>query len=136
MESYTTGVTGRQVYDLLSAATINENDVVVTWTALRSRNKDDFKKDDLGRNNKDDLKYTGNGALTEVYLDDDNDRVTIATINTYLAQATSDYSEGARSTPPGCLHGPDKLMPSPASTMWMWTTWPESPTWWTRRSTW
>ena len=99
VESYTTGVTGRQVYDLLSAATINENDVVRYVDGFEIENKDDFKKDDLGRNNKDDLKYTGNGALTEVYLDDDNDRVTIATINTYLAQATSDYSEGKEYAP-------------------------------------
>ena len=99
VESYTTGVTGRQVYDLLSAATINENDVVRYVDGFEIENKDDFKKDDLGRNNKDDLKYTGNGALTEVYLDDDNDRVTIATINTYLAQAGADYSEGKEYAP-------------------------------------
>ena len=99
VESYTTGVTGRQVYDLLSAATINENDVVRYVDGFEIENKDDFKKDDLGRNNKNDLKYTGNGALTEVYLDDDNDRVTIATINTYLAQAGADYSEGKEYAP-------------------------------------
>ena len=99
VESYTTGVTGRQVYDLLSAATINENDVVRYVDGFEIENKDEFKKDDLGRNNKDDLMYTGNGALTEVYLDDDNDRVTIATINTYLAQAGADYSEGKEYAP-------------------------------------
>ena len=35
---------------------------------------------------------TGNGSLTEVYVDDDNNSVTICVINTYLVQATADYS--------------------------------------------
>ncbi|SFP50608.1 S-layer homology domain-containing protein [Oscillibacter sp. PC13] len=34
---------------------------------------------------------TGNGVLTEVYMDDDNN-VTIVIINTYLAKATADYN--------------------------------------------
>ena len=95
VESYTTGVTGREMYDLLSAATINENDLA------RYVDGSDvgMNKTDLGRNNKDDLAYTGNGALTEVYLDDDNDQITIATINTYLAQAVGDYSEGKEYAP-------------------------------------
>ena len=87
--TYTTAVTGREMYDLLTASTINDNDL--------ARYVDGFgvgmDKTDLSRNNKSDLAYTGNGALTEVYLDDDNDEITIATINTYLAQATGDYSE-------------------------------------------
>ena len=95
VESYTTGVTGREMYDLLSAATINENDLARYVDGLGV----DMAKTELGRNNKDDLAYTGNGALTEVYLDDDNDQITIATINTYLAQAVGDYSEGKEYAP-------------------------------------
>ena len=95
VESYTTGVTGREMYDLLSAATINENDLARYVDGLGV----DMAKTELGRNNKDDLDYTGNGALTEVYLDDDNDQITIATINTYLAQAVGDYSEGKEYAP-------------------------------------
>ena len=95
VESYTTAVTGRELYDLLTASTINDNDVV--------RYVDGFdtgiEKTVLARNNKNDLLYTGNGALTEVYLDDDHDQITIATINTYLAQATGDYSDDKEYAP-------------------------------------
>ena len=95
VESYTTAVTGREMYDLLTAATINDNDV--------ARYVDGYdvgiEKTVLARNNKNDLLYTGNGALTEVYLDDDHDQITIATINTYLAQATGDYSESKEYAP-------------------------------------
>ena len=95
VESYTTAVTGRELYDLLTASTINDNDVV--------RYVDGFdtgiEKTVLARNNKDDLDHTGNGALTEVYLDDDHDQITIATINTYLAQATGDYSDDKEYAP-------------------------------------
>ena len=109
VQSYTTAVTGREVYDLLSAATINENDLDRYVDGFGV----DMDKDVLGRNNKDDLEYTGNGALTEVYLDDDNDLITIATINTYLAQAGADYSEGKEYAPLEVYMGlrNDKVVP-------------------------
>ncbi len=96
VESYTTAVTGREVYDLLTAATINDNDLLTyvdgTWN-------NDLSKGDLTRNNNDDLDSTGRGVLTEIYLDDDNDQITIASINTYLAQATGDYNEDKEYAP-------------------------------------
>ena len=88
VESYTTGVTGREMYDLLSAATIRDNDLVNYVDGVEGT----IEKSDLARSNNDDLDDTGNGVLTEVYLDDDNDQITIASINTYLAQATSSYN--------------------------------------------
>ena len=36
---------------------------------------------------------TGNGVLTEVYVDQENKSVDIAIINTYLAIADDDYNE-------------------------------------------
>ena len=36
--------------------------------------------------------YTGNGTTTEVYVNDDNNAVTIVVINTYVMQATGDYN--------------------------------------------
>ena len=95
VESYTTAVTGREMFDLLTASTINDNDVVRYVDGVGG----DMDKSLLARNNKNDLANTGNGALTEVYLDDDNDEVTIATINTYLAQATGDYSDDKEYAP-------------------------------------
>ena len=36
---------------------------------------------------------TGNGTLTELYVDDDNDQVTVVVSNTYVFQATEDYNK-------------------------------------------
>ena len=86
--SYTTGVSGREMYDLLSSTTIRDNDLLNYVDGVEGT----IEKNDLVRSNNDDLDATGNGVLTEVYLDDDNDEITIASINTYLALATSNYS--------------------------------------------
>ena len=43
-------------------------------------------KNDTGKVNS-----TGNGDLTEIYVDDDNNNVTIVTIRTYVFQAATDY---------------------------------------------
>ena len=51
------------------------------------------EKDDFVRSNTDDLGSTGNGVLTKVYLDTDKELITLVSINTWLAQATTDYSE-------------------------------------------
>ena len=38
---------------------------------------------------------TGNGSLTELYVDDDEDKVTVVVIYTYVFQATGDYNESS-----------------------------------------
>ena len=38
---------------------------------------------------------TGNGSLTELYVDDDEDKVTVVVIYTYVFQATEDYNESS-----------------------------------------
>ena len=42
-------------------------------------------------NRGDNVGITGNGVLTEVYMDDDNN-VTVVLVNTYLVKATADYN--------------------------------------------
>lgn len=54
-------------------------------------------KNNLVRSNDDDLKGTGTGVLTEVYLDLDTDEITIASINTYLAKANGNYNTNTES---------------------------------------
>jgi len=97
VESYTTEVTGKTVYDLLKASVIKENDLeAYVDGAVNDYGKDPNKgidKDDLVRSNNNALNGTGNGVLTEIYLDTDKDVLTIVSINTYLAQATADYNE-------------------------------------------
>ena len=89
-EPYTVGVTGRQVYDLLGQATIRDNDLDAYVDG--EDNTDDIVKTRLVRTNDSDLPNTGRGVLTEIYLDNDKELITIVSINTYLAQVNSDYS--------------------------------------------
>ena len=95
--SYTKGVTGKEMYDLLSAATIKESELAVYLDGKdNSKNVDESK---LVRSNNNDLNGTGNGVLTEVYLDTEAKEITIVSVNTYLAKATADYNESKEYAP-------------------------------------
>ena len=95
VDEYTTKVTGKDLYDLLGRTTIDtyetyvyidgENDVKV--------NPAIFLDADMNKNNNDGVGATGNGVLTQVFLDTENKEITVAIINTYLAIADSDYNE-------------------------------------------
>ena len=87
--TYTTGVTGREMYDLLSASTIRDSELFNYVDGVAGTIEDT----DLRRSNEKDLAATGNGVLTEVYLDQDRDEVTIVSINTWLAQANANYNQ-------------------------------------------
>ena len=45
------------------------------------------------KNNSDKINGSGNGMLTEIYYDDDANKVTIVSINTYVFQASTDYNK-------------------------------------------
>ena len=102
VESYTTGVTGRDAYDLLKSGVISDNDLEAYLDGVNNMKEKDANmigKDDLVRSNDDDLPGTGNGVLTKVYLDTDKDLITIVSINTWLAKATADYSDSKEYAP-------------------------------------
>ena len=88
---YTTSVTGREVYEVLTSTTIRDNDLL----SYVDGDDGSVEKDDLVRSNKNDLDATGNGVLTQVFVDTDRDEITIASVNTYLAKANADYSENS-----------------------------------------
>ena len=90
VESYTTGVTGKDVFELLTGAVIDDNTVLRYVDGGLDKTFDEDAV--LLRSNRNDLADTGKGALTEVYLDTDQDEIRIVTVNTWLAQATSDYN--------------------------------------------
>ena len=85
---YTEGVKGETLYDLLTYTTINENDLL----RYVDGEKKDMAKSVLARSNKKDIADSGNGVLTEVFVDDLRDEVTITSISTWLAKANSDYN--------------------------------------------
>jgi len=104
---YTTSVTGKTLYDLLGSSTIKdyefnvtidgESDPEVFGGFTNNYNKQDyytiFNKTHLNRNNDAKVGGTGNGVLTQVFVDTNDKTVYIAVINTYLAKADDDYNE-------------------------------------------
>ena len=115
VERYTSGVSGRDLYDLLGAAAIKDNELVyyvngrvpsdthpMNSAAYASKKVDadsDIEKADLVRSNKDDVGITNNGVLTEVFLDKDGEVITITSIDTFLGKALADYSESKEYAP-------------------------------------
>ena len=88
---YTTAVTGEELYDLLTKSIID--DYTVEYYVDGKLTTDVIKNSNMIRTNRYNYDTTGNGALTQVFVDNDDELVTITTINTYLAQADADYNE-------------------------------------------
>ncbi len=92
-EEYTAGVTKRDLYDRLGRTILQEYDfayyvdgVLVEDTAanILSRQTNDYGE-------------TGNGVLTQVFVDVEAETIDITSINTYLAKAANDYSKTTES---------------------------------------
>ena len=108
--TYTKGVSGRDLYDLLNNITIRDYDLEVyvdgheadnsTGTTATDYtqygyegNEEVITGAEMKRSNTESVGITGDGVLTQVFLDRDNEVITITSIHTWLAQATSTYSE-------------------------------------------
>ena len=87
---YTEAVTGREMYDLLSKSVIDKYKLEVYVDGYLSNG---ITSKHLVRGNSSNLAYTGKGVLTEVFVDHDDEVITITCINTYLAVAQADYNE-------------------------------------------
>lgn len=85
---YTTSVTGKELYDAIGKTAYDKYDF---YSYVDGDESDLYK--DIARNNKGDVRDTGNGALTQAFVDVDDESVVVTVVNTYLAQATSDYNE-------------------------------------------
>lgn len=92
---YTTEVTGKELYDLLGNVTIRDYKLTVEIDGVSDvrDNAAVFTAADMNKNNREVLGETGNGVLTQVFLDTNAKEITIAIINTYLAIADKDYDE-------------------------------------------
>lgn len=93
VKEYTTEVTGKDLYDVLTASTIKDYDltVYIDGTSDSKINTAIFGAADINKNNKDGVGETGNGVLTQVFVDNEKKDITITIINTYLAFADKDY---------------------------------------------
>ena len=101
-QEYTTKITGRDLYDLLGSRTIEEYNFEIRVDGIETvtENKSDlanafFTEKNMIRGNTEKVGETGNGVLTQVFVDNDKDveTVWVAVINTYLAKAPADYNE-------------------------------------------
>ena len=101
-----TSVTGKTLYDLLGSTTVKDYDFEITIDGVSDPKVFDgfandktneywplFNKTHLNRNNDKAIGGTGNGVLTQVFIDTNDKTVYIAVINTYLAFAQDDYDE-------------------------------------------
>ena len=91
---YTTEVTGKDLYDLLGKTTIDDNTVLVYVDGETEKNilgDAYFTAGQMIKANTDAVGETGNGVLTQVFLDTEDDEITVAVINTYVATADRDY---------------------------------------------
>ena len=88
---FTTSVTGKDLYDLLTATTIKKYDFAYYVDGKLVDNV--IKASNMIRTNTYAYETTGNGALTQVFVDSDNSEIVVTTINTYLAKAAADYNE-------------------------------------------
>lgn len=111
VQEYTTKVTGDTLYNLLSRNTVEQYkfDIVIDgeYEQPSGANNYWFTKNAINRNNDASVGGTGNGVLTQVFVDNDEDVVTIAIINTYLAIASDDYNE-KKDTAPFNVYGINK----------------------------
>ena len=93
---YTAKVTGKDLYDLLGSTAIKNSDVNVYVdgeTEASILGSAYFTAGKLVKTNTTKVGATGNGVLTQVFQNTDEDEITIVIINTYLAKVDADYSE-------------------------------------------
>ena len=94
-QEYTEEVTGRDLYDLLGKATIEDYDFFIYVDGEEDKEYLEdayFTEGNLVRSNTNGVGETGNGVLTQVFVDTANKDVYITVINTYLAK-TGDYDD-------------------------------------------
>ena len=88
-QSYTEKVKGKDIYKDLDKGEIEAADITYFVDGVETDLPGDFA---IAKNN-DNKKVGGQGSLTEVFFDEDDETVVITVINTYLAQVSGDYDE-------------------------------------------
>ena len=94
--TYTAKVSKSDVYEAVGRTVYNDltdgkSDLTVWFDGVETPVKTADVEDYVERNNTGAVNNTANGDLTEIYVDDDTNDVTIVTVRTYVFQAASDY---------------------------------------------
>ena len=87
---YTVAIDGKELADLLGKTVIANSDVEYYVDGVEVDNV--IKASNMVKANTNDYATTGNGILTQVFVDTDEDVITIVSINTFAAKVTSDYN--------------------------------------------
>ena len=88
VEEYTTAITGKDLSEVLTKTAIEENYVNYY---VDGKENPTIKAENMIKSNTKTYNTTGNGVLTQVFFDKDDEQITITSINTYLAKADADY---------------------------------------------
>ena len=96
---YTESVSGQDLYNLITRNTVSNYDLEIVVDGIYEEDAPStapaewwFSKNVINRSNEDTVGATGNGVLTQVFVDNVEKLITITSINTYLALADSDYN--------------------------------------------
>ena len=108
---YTAKASKGDLYSLLGNSMVNDlKDGDFDFEVYYNGKDQKADKDDVAnyfdRNNSAAAGISGKGVVTEVYVDDDNDIVTLVFINTYVMQADADYDEDRGDLSVTALTGP------------------------------
>ena len=108
---YTAKASKGDLYSLLGNSMVNDlKDGDFDFEVYYNGDDQNAGKDDVAnyfdRNNSAAAGISGKGVVTEVYVDDDNDIVTLVFINTYVMQADADYDEDRGDLSVTTLTGP------------------------------
>ena len=90
VKEYTTAVTGEELYNTLTSSAIKAYDFAYY---VDGKTSDEIKTSNMIRTNDTEYDTTGNGVLTQVFVDNEEEEITITSINTFLAEATADYND-------------------------------------------
>ena len=88
VKEYTTAATGKELYEAVGKTAFDKYDFK---SYVDGEDSDLYKE--ISKDNKKEVTDTADGALTQVFVNSDAEEVVVTVINTYLAQATADYSE-------------------------------------------
>ena len=109
---YTDSVKGKEAYNDIGYSVINQYDLHVYVDGAESKS---ITKADLTKSNNNTLNNTDKGVLTQVFVDHDTEEITFVIINTYLAEAVSDYNAKTESVRLKVYYGVHDSTPSAAA---------------------
>ena len=92
LAEYTTEVEGGDVYSAIGSTAADYDLTYVQDGVEMSKDKTKTQASYIAKKNDDTMGDTGNGVLTQVFVDTDAEELTITEINTYLAE-TDDYND-------------------------------------------